>query len=252
MVSDSKEEKEVIEEKKEEKVVTEKKSSNLGRIIYGILKVFVFLTVLLPLWLVILSFTLALVVVLYYSIIGINLWGLVLIFLGMLLITCNINHFINNLLNHKKNHYYGLTLIPFVVICVGVLVLFNSLRYYKESDYSRFNFINEKYEYNINGKTELKLNTGSKNYTIDNTMEDGKIIVEISYCKDIYEINRYSYENMITLNASRVADENFWDIYDKVIEGLKNYEMFKSNKFYQIDFNIYGNEKTLKNLNIRP
>lgn len=236
-------------EKKVEKVETPKKESNIGSLILSIIKVFVFICLILPIWLVNLGLILAIVVIAYYLCLGIDLWGILVVLLGCLLISGHLSHIINNILNNRKNYYFVPFAIGMALLVLGGLITAHSVRYY-DYEYASFDLATKKFEYVINYNATLELD-GHYIIQIDNDMPVGNVVVEASYYDEFIDVSDWQSGNRIEIyDHSHISNRDFWKAYDKVIEGLKNKKFVILDDLEDTHYKVYVNEATLRNLRI--
>ena len=111
---------------------------------------------------------------------------------------------------------------------------------------------NKKFEYTIDGTTILHLSNINKlDYNEDESMDDGKIIVDVYYNDNYINIDQYKSKSTNIYIVSNYNNENNWKIYDEIIDNLKENKMINYKQIRQVNYVIQGNSKTLANLKIR-
>jgi len=238
---------EVSNEKRAEKVV--KNDSSFGNVLYEIIKVFVFICILLPIWLVNLGLIIAIAVIIYYLCVGIELWGVLIILIGCLIVSGHLSHIINNIINRRKNYYFAPFAIGMVMIVIGSLVMANATRYY-DYNYMPFELTTKTYEYDINTKTILELD-GHYDIKVDNSLPLNRVVVEVSYYDEFTNIDERHRGNRIEIYDHNHMDHHkFWETYDKVIDGLKDKKIIIIDDLDDSYYKVYASEDTWKNLRI--
>lgn len=245
-----------------EVIVKEVKPGSLSKVVKAILKALIIICILIPLWLIIMGLVAALVIIIYYLIMGIDLWGVILILIGLIGIFGYLSIIINNIFKTHKRAYFFPFPIFMILILVGGLVVFNTVKNYtyydNMSDTIHFNLTNKEFNYNIDDSYELDIcGINNKEHIIDNTMEDGQVKVIATYYDKmvyIYSNEHRGYQNIKNRNYITVCDyvsveySSFWTIYDDVIFNLEKKEIYDYSSLYNVHYKIYANENTMSSI----
>lgn len=251
---EDKEKSEKTEKKEIESIVSNETSkeshlgNNLVKILIMITKLFVFLILIFPLWCIICGICLAIILLIYYLIIGINCWGILLIAIGCLSFFAHANHVIYNIMKGKKNYYAIPLLISVLFVGVGSLLTFNTIRNFDYEVYQEEKNI-EKFVYTIDKNTNVYLDDKYE-VVIDNSLEDGQIIIQASYYEEYKNIIDRTNANAIRITSSMNRKDRFWKLYDQVIEDLKNYHFVDYSDIDTVHYKIKANTNTVNKLRI--
>lgn len=279
------EKEEVKEEYKEEITKPEKKSPEnkevkiiqrngptVGSVFLLILKIWVIIFILFPLFCIDICSVFGLVLSIFYWIKGINLFGLTMLLLGISSLFIWFTLLIFNLTFSKGKT----SIIPFfiglIIVVFGALFFIDMVTnieyideapktYQKETITQNFTSNKSYYiNYNLNGDITKK---------IDNTMKDNELKLKITYIKDNADINIYNepeynfpMENC-TYSADKHICENTYNYislsydysdnynYEKnrlneFIDNLKDNKIYNYSKLSEVDVQIIANENTMK------
>jgi len=229
---------------KEEKIIKEKKSNNTTNIFMTIAKVFVTIVFLLPLWCVVIGLSIALAIVIYYTITGINLLGIAFILIGIIVFTSFIISILNNIFTGKKNKFILNTITGLVFIVIGGFITIDEFRKYEYIDTINHEDFTKTTNYEI---IEIKdtLYIKDCNKIIDETMKDNEIKIEYSYYTDMITVNINKENNRIYFNEDLKNDIPI-KLYNIIINNLKNKKIYNySNlELTKIEKTIYTNNNT--------
>ena len=235
--------------KKKKKEQVKSSSNNVLAIIKVCIKVLVFIFFILPIIFIIVGLIFAIVGVIYYIIQGLNLWGVLVLLIGLTCFFIYIYLLLKNLFGHQKSRIV-LALISVILVAIGTFMTFNTFKNIEKIN--NHHYENKRYEYVIDGITTLHLSyINELDYKEDESMEDGKIIVDVYYNDDYVDVDYYiSRSNNIHI-ISNFNDEDNWKIYNEIIDNLKENKIIDYEQIRKINYVIYGNSKTLANIKIR-
>lgn len=237
--------KEIKEEVVEEKTVKVKKENNFGKIILDIVKAFLYICFIVPLLFVNVGLVVITVGVIYYLIIGINLWGILLIIVGLLIFFETLTYTLYNLFNKKKKFIFPF-LISVVLITVGCFITFDTFRHFEYLDYNR-NIKTKELNYEIDKITYIDLDAP---YDIIADETKDNLTIEIIYDEKFIEIYNYEHKNNIDLDI-HYKNNNFYDIYDEIIENLKNNKIVNYANVNEVKYKIYAPKEIINKIIVR-
>lgn len=266
--------KETTKKQAKESTKEAKKGTSVGDIVLLIVKIFVIIYVIIPMICVDGFNIMGFIVSFVYLLKGINLWGLCILFIGLIIFTTYLIVLIFNLLFGKRKPH----LVPFIVslfmIVIGTIMFIDMIM--------SVNYIND-IPKDIERQTETKeFKTDKPVYlnlhvypeekitkTTNASMEDGKFVIKITHldtvdniefdqrdnysfsaqCEDDYyddSYAEYSYEDPICKDTTiynyisidpYTEDEfgNFKSFYNRFIKDLKDNKFYNYNKIY--DYN---------------
>ena len=227
-------------------------NSSAGRVfakIKALIKIFIFLFFILPVIFIIVGLIFAIVGVIYYIIQGLNLWGVLILLIGLTCFFIYIYLLLKNLFEHQKSRIV-LALTSAILVAIGTFVTFDTFK--NIEIINDHHYENKKYEYIIDGTTVLHLSNINKlDFNEVESMEDGKIIVDVYYNDNYINIDYYESKPNTVHIISNINDENGWKIYNEIIDNLKENKLVDYDSAYQINYVIQGNSETLADLKIR-
>lgn len=241
---------EMEENKKSKKKEPVKSSSGtVFATIKALIKIFIFIFFILPVIFIIVGLIFAIVGVIYYIIQGLNLWGVLILLIGLTCFFIYIYLLLKNLFEHQKSRII-LILISAILVAIGTFVTFDTFK--NIEIINDHHYENKKYEYTIDGTTVLHLSNINKlDFNEVDSMEDGKIIVDVYYNDNYINIDHYKSKSNTVHIISNLNDENGWKIYNEIIDNLKENKLVDYDSVYQINYVIQGNSETLADLKIR-
>lgn len=136
------------------------------------------------------------------------------------------NFIVSKVIKFKK--IFILSIISLIVIGTSIgLTCISLLNYDYVEDTSNLDLITKTEYISINSNTlifpHIGYNYNDNEYIIDNTIEKGKVKVEINTLKENnYNINSHKEKNFEIYNIYPVYDINFKDAYDLILNDLKN------------------------------
>lgn len=246
---------------KKEVIEVEKNNNALNSIISGIYKVFMVMIFLIPLWFVNFGLSISLLVSIYYTIIGINIWGLIIMFTGLSFCSSWFTAFFYRITFNTKKKVSSITVfIGIVLTAVGVLAF--------TSNILSFEYIDETKKLDLNYQTYTKIyniednnikftygnaNTSIIDYKINNEIEDNVVYVEIAYPSEIMTIRdvnfvKYSQkpEYDIEINDIDISSlRSFKVLYNEIINELKAGKIYNYSEESYLTINISANENTM-------
>ena len=241
---------EVEENKKSKKKEPVKSSSGtVFATIKVLIKIFIFIFFILPVIFIIVGLIFAIAGVIYYIIQGLNLWGVLILLTGLTCFFIYIYLLLKNLFEHQKSRII-LALTSAILVAIGTFVTFDTFK--NIEIINDYHYQNKKYEYIIDGTTVLHLSNINKlDFNEVESMEDGKIIVDVYYNDNYINIDYYESKPNTVHIISNINDENGWKIYNEIIDNLKENKLVDYDSAYQINYVIQGNSETLADLKIR-
>ena len=245
----------IVETETEENKKSKKKEpvkSSSGTVfatIKALIKIFIFIFFILPVIFIIVGLIFAIVGVIYYIIQGLNLWGVLILLIGLTCFFIYIYLLLKNLFEHQKSRII-LALTSAILVAIGTFVTFDTFK--NIEIINDHHYENKKYEYIIDGTTVLHLSNINKlDFNEVESMEDGKIIVDVYYNDNYINIDYYESNPNTVHIISNLNDENGWKIYNEIIDNLKENKLVDYDSVYQINYVIQGNSETLADLKIR-
>ena len=150
---------------------------------------------LIPLFLSNFGLTIALVVLGFLLYKGLNVISLIIVLLGLITIFGCIGSFINNILRNRIKFNFISLIIGIALFVTGCLLVVDSaikIDYY--NDIPHYSYVPKTIVYNeeIDEKTYIYGNDEIE-IVIDNTLEDGKIDIEVTYYDDFIAINKRNH-----------------------------------------------------------
>lgn len=236
----------------------EEKNSNyegsITRVVMAILKVFVVICFIIPLVFTNIGIYIALSVVIFAVIKGIEIIGLAILLAGLAVIVSHILSIIyDSVFNRRKIYTYPF-IIGTVLMVVGGLVFFEealNFNYNNSAPETKFAKKTITYEEKISKDTDINVNFGSKSYIEDNDLEDNQIVIEVTYFKDLIDAEKVSYNDgrKIVIDIDH-KNYNYHfkmnrEMYKLVISNLKDNEIYNYTKLFETDVKIYANNKTM-------
>lgn len=245
--------------KKETKVKDNSKESPLLSIIEGLCKVFMVLVFIIPLWCVNFGLVTALGVVSYFTIIGINIWGLIILLIGLILGFSWITSFFHSITFKTKRITVILLPISLLLTVVGSLAFASNILTFDYIDENRKfnNIVYDKIEKEseIEGNITISYFYGSDlEYNVNNEIENNKMKIEVVYPKDLMTIDnifitrRYDDNSVYQIHTEDYSNglTAFKKVYKTVISDLKKGKLYNYNPEAYISVIVSANEETMK------
>lgn len=237
-IEDSKK-KEKLKVKKVNKEVKKEKNSTFT-IIVRILLTFIFLF---PIWCINFSIVIAIAAIIYLLIKGVELWGILVLLIGLSLLFGFIADIVNKLIYQKERLYFFPLIISAIFITIGGLMTVETGLTYNFSDkLDGSNFSKETiYRENITENTIIDTKKYLKSIVIDDSLEDGEVVIKINYY-DIYRIDKNSFSGKIDLSFDYTKNKK--NVYDLIIKDLKDKNVYNYEDLDEINITIYVNTLT--------
>ena len=258
------------ETKAKEVKIIQRTGPTVGSVFLLILKIWVIIFILLPLFCIDIFSSLGLILSIFYWIKGINLLGLTLLMLGISLLFIWFTIIIFNLTFSKGKT----TIIPFFIGLV--ITVFGALFFIDMV--TNIEYINEAPSYkketitkNFTSDNPYYINStlnGNITKKIDNTMKDNELILKITYHKDDVIIDIYNEPEYIfsddTCTYNNTCEKNYNYIslnydysnnyeknrYNEFIDNLKENKIYNYSKLNEANIAIIANENTMKSIKI--
>ncbi len=247
--TDKVEVKKAVKKKKKVEIKEEKKEivkkEDVTSVLKEIAKIFIFIFIVLPLIFVNLGIVVAICFIIYYLIIGIDLFGVLFILLSLLVFFGYISNQLSNLFSKKISFKFYPFLISIILFAIGTILSFNT---YKNIQYIKYNNDDVlKYNYTIENNTDLYLD-GDYETIIDNDLDDNEIIIEVFYNENFVNVNENKSNNKIILSSQ---NKGFIDWYNDCIENLKENKIANYDEVFDLQFKVYGNRHTIDDIDIK-
>lgn len=262
-----KDKEEVFEEKENNTInVTNQKPVKCNRnsgmnsvlgILYKLFMVFVFL---IPLWFMQLGLVVGLAISIYYACIGINIWGLVVVMVGLVIGTgWATDIFMQLTFKIKKIHFYP-AFVSLLVICIGSLIFAGnilSFNYIDEAPKNTdFGYKTKVKEFTLTTLAPISTYEYDTEYVIDSKLEDNEIRTEFTYYVNFRSVDGISLDyntnnNIYSLSYVEYGKTDFNDYkdsYNSLIDNLKDGEIYNYEKLSDVSIKIFANETTMKQI----
>jgi len=235
------------EEKKESK---ESVVDIISKILKVVFQIFTVTCLLVPLWFVNIGIVVVIILSIYYLCLGINTIGILLGSIGLFILFNHISNIFNSIaFNHKKIHFYPF-LISLIFIVVGFLLTLHAvfdIEYIETLPSDNFEINKIEYEFDITRNT--KIYNRNIEYIIDNTVENGKIKVEVEHYGltniNYYKETKEQYDYIIIHTIGNLNYNSGWKVYNLIIDNLKENKIYKYDLLYNSNTKVYANEKTM-------
>ena len=248
----------IKEEIKEEVVeVKEKKKTNdtISKIFVNLYRLFMFFVFLIPLWLCVFGLVVAFALVIYYAIVGINIWGLVIILAGLLIGFGWLTSFFHSItFNTKRIHAFTIV-IAILTTVIGGIIFVNEIMSFEYVDefykvYDEYDVYEEKVTLTETWRSLYAYGT-EIDYEIDETMLDNEIMVKVYYPKDVIDIDGiHVFENYHIVPEYYYLNEFelFKDSYNVVIDNLKEGKVYNYSDYGIYKYEVTGNSNTINKI----
>ncbi len=258
------------ETKAKEVKIIQRTGPTVGSVFLLILKIWVIIFILLPLFCIDIFSSLGLILSIFYWIKGINLLGLTLLMLGISLLFIWFTIIIFNLTFSKGKT----TIIPFfvglIITVFGALFFIDmvtNIEYINEAPLYKKEIITKNFTSDNPYYINSTLN-GNITKKIDNTMKDNELILKITYHKDdtiidIYNESEYVFsDDTCTYNNTCEKNYNYISLnydysnnyeknrYNEFIDNLKENKIYNYSKLNEANIAIIANENTMKSIKI--
>lgn len=244
------------EESYSEEIETSKKKvtnepSTSWNVVLTILKGFVCIMFLFPLWCANFGLLVAIAYVIYILMQGINIVGILILLLGCVCIGFEFCHIIYSLLFTRKHYHFSSLVIGFVMVLIGAVLTFDYMSdftYYNTLPSDLFKEGTITYEEILDSKTSI--DADKLEIIIDNSIEDSKMKMEVSYYKDYVRIEKEHYTHddhkHIYFEMGNVKSSFNWkrDVKDLLIKHLEKKEIYNYSLLDDVKVKVYVNEHT--------
>lgn len=250
-------EKDMFAKKKEKEIEndTEKKEvSKVGINFAGIfVKILLMVIVVMPMIVLCLVFLALTILAVYLVCKGIAVIGLSILLLSFFLLTLIITTYVTDAIDNKdRNHFFALCISIISLIIGGVLFVDDLVgyNYPKTLEESNFKVTVETLNVDIEKETALISLDGELELIVDNSILDNKLVFEATYYDSFTDIILQTYvnkeENQIVIytEPDEYTVSTYMEIYNNVVEDLKNNNIFNYNELSKYKIKVYCNEKT--------
>ncbi len=239
-----------IKKKEKEKQQQNKKESFLKTV------VIIFLTV--PIVLINIPLYVALSVIIYALIKGISIYGLLMVFLGLIIIFSNLYNMVISIFHNKNKIYLFPYIVGMILIIIGSLFTFeyiNKITYYDKLPETNLTIETDIYKDKIKGKLIIQHDNSRTTLKVDNSMKDNEIKIVTKYYDGYVDFSKNIYFN----ETSNIAYLNFHykdtspkykDLIHVIINNLKDNKIYNYSQIYKLFVEVHGNDNTLKNVKV--
>lgn len=238
---------------KEEKKVSHVKKTNdnsVSSVISIIVKVFLIICFLIPLFFTNLGLIFALVILGYLLFKGLNVIGIIIILVGLITIFGCLQSFITNALyNRIKFSFAGFVVgvVFFITGCLFVIDHAITLDYHNVLPPGSFEMKTTVYNEHIDNEVYVLVdNKLEKN--IDNTLEDGNIKIEVTYYDDFVYVVKSFFEGRKDSRLyidTRFRGRSIKTLLNVIVDDLKDDKIYNYGHFYKSEVKISANENTM-------
>ncbi len=243
------------EEVKEERKETVRRSNNepdgFGGFILIFVKIWCVIILLIPMWCAEIGLMTAICVAIFLIIKGISIYGILLLLLGIVGMFFYFTDIVWKLLFSKKNIHICPIFINMILIIFGGLLTFD---YFTNLEYinkmpSNINLTTKTYEETVISD----LVVSNYDTVIDDSLEDNKIKIEVTYSNDLYdsvdvELVKRATGNYIEIDEDYEDEIIFWDnkVFNKFMDNLEDNKIYNYGLIDDITVKIYSNTNTSK------
>ncbi len=235
-------------------------NNNINTVLTIIFRVFMVIIFLIPLWFMQLGLVIGLGATIYYTCLGINIWGLIIVLAGLIIGTgWAIDIFTQLTFKIEKVHFYP-AFISILVICIGSLIFVSNILSFdyidKAPETSKFNMQIKEKQFTLSTPAPIISERYDTNYEIDSDLSDNVIRVEFTYCQSLRSVNGVllnydATQNVYKLDYFEYSTTNFDDFndfkdsYNLFIDNLKEGKIYNYEKLGDISITIFANEETI-------
>lgn len=235
--SKEKNKKQTKQEKKEEQVIPVKKenksSHGIANAIMILVRIWIVIFILIPLWCVIIGTSVCLALALYYTFQGLPIIGIDILGLGFLILFLYLTKIITDLTFKRKKIVFYPFIISIVCMAIGGIMtfdLFMNIDYHQTLPKDKFHETTEEYRVsNIQRDTNFYIYGQDFNVVEDQSLKDGEVVVVLSYYDEYVEPfyhtsdgDEYSY---ITFSTN-TKEDYMKDLYHEVLDDFKKKEIY--------------------------
>ena len=249
-----------VEPKTEVKKATkevEQEVNYSGGVLLTIVRIFIVISFLLPLWLALAGLGVALLFSIYYVIIGINILGLIIVLVGSIIFISGISDLIYKLA-FKIKQVNIFCIIPFIVsivfLTIGGLIFAHNIMGFEfinaRPSNVEYNQVDERFNISNNKHVFLKYFSNTR-MEIDNNLPNDEVIITIFYITSLYEpgdielteeFNSYIFTYY---GGQYRSGFHLRNLYNQFIENLKENKIYNYNELRNPNIVITGNEFTI-------
>ena len=235
-------------------------SRGIACVLLTIFRVFVTITVLLPLWLTQAGLLIAIFITIYFFVEGINIQGLIIILAGAMTAAAGLSDLIYKLA-FKIRKVSLLCIVPFIIsivlVTAGSLIFAHNVLNFEYTDGLPENIKYSTIEKTFNMKEEKRIitnNLPAAEYEINEELNNGEVVVIMSYIDEIGKINnieildfKTGYYLVYTYKYfARIYDLR--ELFDLLMNDLKNNKVYNYSKLNKPDVVLKANTITMKTI----
>lgn len=244
-------------------VKTNNTNNSINSVLTIIYRVFMVIIFLIPLWFIQLGLVIGLGVTIYYTCLGINIWGLIIVLAGLTIgAGWAINIFTQLTFKIEKVHFYP-AFISILVICIGSLVFVGNILSFdyidKAPETSKFKLQTKEKEFTLSTLAPIISERYDTSYEVDSDLNDNIIRVEFTYCQSLRSVNGVllnydALQNVYKLDYFEYSTTNFNDFndfkdsYNLFIDNLKDGKIYNYEKLGDISIKIFASEQTINQI----
>ena len=238
--------------KKENIKKVKPKDDTFGNFLIVLIKIWCVILILVPLWCMEIGFLCAICVTIYLIIKGIEIYGILLLLIGVFGMIGYFADLVWKLLFNKGKIHIFPVFINMVLIIVGGLLTFDyitSIHYINKLP-SEYKEVTSTYVVTIDETTHID---DYIDKYIDNTLADNQLKFEVTYYNDIYEISEPRVIDLVgddrirTIYHFNHQEFRFDNKYFKeAIDNLKDKKIYNYSLMDHVSIRVYSNEATSK------
>ena len=233
------------------------KTGSLGIILLTIVKVWICIFVLFPIYCINIAIMIGLAFVIYFICKGVYMIGVLILVVGILTIGLEICHAIHNILFATKKYHFAPLIVGFGMTLIGLIFTidyFMGFTFYNKLPNDQFEVKTVTLEETITVPTVmLHYNV---EFVLDNSLADSQVKVKINYYDDRGDASirkeTHQWDNIdgtdygIYYRLDRNDNSFNWnrDINEKLINQLKKKEIYDYSLLDEIKIKVYANETT--------
>lgn len=238
-------------EKKEVRTQPRKQGveDTLGVFLLTLVKIFVLVVFLFPLWLVLFGLIIAIGFVIWALVKGIAIWGILLLLCGIFGITAWIADIIFDALFRNKTPHIWPFFIHILLVLIGGFMTFDYVTSFTYIDTlpSDFSIETKVYEETVEGP--LEISADQKTFVIDKELADNQVLLKVSYYDDYVDLDTHHYIANGVRNLTFYAEgKDNWnwqkDRYQEWIQFMKDRKWYPFHQLGDVKVEIHVNENT--------
>ncbi len=251
-----------IEEKKEKTVKvckSEKKtnSNTLGKLLVIIVKVWISILFLFPLVMIQFGILIALCVAIYFLVKSVDIYAILILLVGVSLFVGHLIHILFvALFTKRKIHFWPFVPSFLMIVLGGIFTVdyFLSFSYSDNLEEAGYKLSKETYEYILEDSVDLNYDE----IVIDNSLEDQKIMIEITYydqlidiekeesirkyCEDDNCINRKTLRFYASYEENRSVNSI---LNDTLLQNIKDKKVVNYSELIDLNIRVIANSNTV-------